>query len=106
MNQYIYLRPIIAIHPPTDRLRSITYVARFAHPNQTAAAELRNHSLSVLDVSWAPNIGRSFHMIATSGKDKTLRLYKMKREKQSSDDNDDNTEVRNVRSRSRLQGRI
>ncbi|GMI39022.1 hypothetical protein TrCOL_g10512, partial [Triparma columacea] len=57
------------------------------------AAELPNHSLSVLDVSWAPNIGRSFHLIASSGKDKTLRLYKMKREKQSVDDNDDNTEI-------------
>eukprot|EP00590_Aulacoseira_subarctica_P010934 CAMPEP_0172423298 /NCGR_PEP_ID=MMETSP1064-20121228/15050_1 /TAXON_ID=202472 /ORGANISM="Aulacoseira subarctica , Strain CCAP 1002/5" /LENGTH=386 /DNA_ID=CAMNT_0013164589 /DNA_START=107 /DNA_END=1267 /DNA_ORIENTATION=- len=33
----------------------------------------------VLDVAWAPNVGRSFHWIATAGKDRVLRVHTLKR---------------------------
>jgi nucleoporin SEH1 len=33
----------------------------------------------VLDVSWAPNVGRSFHLIASCGRDGILRVSKLKR---------------------------
>lgn len=34
----------------------------------------------VLDVSWAPNVGRSFHLIASCGKDNHLKVHRIKRE--------------------------
>jgi nucleoporin SEH1 len=33
----------------------------------------------VLDVSWAPNVGRSFHLIATCGKDNQLKVHRIQR---------------------------
>ncbi len=33
----------------------------------------------VLDVAWAPNVGRSFHLIATCGKDNQLKVHRVKR---------------------------
>lgn len=33
----------------------------------------------VLDVSWAPNVGRSFHLIASCGKDNHLKVHRIKR---------------------------
>jgi len=33
----------------------------------------------VLDVAWAPNVGRSFHLIASCGRDGILRVSKLKR---------------------------
>jgi nucleoporin SEH1 len=31
----------------------------------------------VHDVSWAPNLGRSYHLIATASRDEKVRLYKL-----------------------------
>lgn len=42
----------------------------------------------VLDVSWAPNVGRSFHLIASCGKDNHLKVHRIKRE--NIDDSGDN----------------
>ena len=33
----------------------------------------------VLDVAWAPNVGRSYHLVASCGKDNTLRVHRIKR---------------------------
>jgi len=33
----------------------------------------------VLDVAWAPNVGRSYHLIATCGKDNQLKVHRVKR---------------------------
>jgi nucleoporin SEH1 len=33
----------------------------------------------VLDVAWAPNVGRSYHLIATCGKDGRLKVHRVKR---------------------------
>jgi len=33
----------------------------------------------VLDVAWAPNVGRSYHLIATCGKDNRLKVHRVKR---------------------------
>lgn len=33
----------------------------------------------VLDVAWAPNVGRSFHFIASCGKDNQLKVHKVRR---------------------------
>lgn len=33
----------------------------------------------VLDAAWAPNVGRSYHLIATCGKDNQLKVHRVKR---------------------------
>ena len=49
------------------------------------AIRLPNHATSagiprgVLDVAWAPNVGRSYHLIATCGKDNRLKVHRLKR---------------------------
>lgn len=39
--------------------------------------ELKNHTEEVHSVAWAPNLGRSFHLLATASKDKTVRIWKL-----------------------------
>ncbi len=41
--------------------------------------ELVPHGRGVLDVSWAPNVGRSYHLIASAGKDGVCRIHRLKR---------------------------
>lgn len=49
------------------------------------AIRLPNHATStgvprgVLDVAFAPNVGRSYHLIATCGKDNRLKVHRVKR---------------------------
>jgi len=33
----------------------------------------------VLDVAWSPNVGRSYHLISSCGRDRVLRLHRLKR---------------------------
>ena len=40
---------------------------------------LPKHDRGVLDVSWAPNVGRSYHLIASCGQDNVLRIHRLKR---------------------------
>ena len=40
---------------------------------------LPKHERGVLDVSWAPNVGRSYHLIASCGQDNVLRVHRLKR---------------------------
>lgn len=40
-------------------------------------AELEGHDAAVHDVAWAPNMGRSYHLIATACKDKFARVYRV-----------------------------
>lgn len=39
--------------------------------------ELKGHTDEVHSVAWAPNLGRSFHLVATASKDKTVRIWKL-----------------------------
>ncbi|KAK6531634.1 epoxide hydrolase, soluble (sEH) [Orbilia ellipsospora] len=41
------------------------------------AEELRGHKGLVRDVSWAPNLGRSYHLIATACKDGQVRIFRL-----------------------------
>jgi nucleoporin SEH1 len=41
--------------------------------------KMPSHSRGVLDVAWAPNVGRSFHLVASAGKDRALRVNKLNR---------------------------
>eukprot|EP01089_Gocevia_fonbrunei_P012127 TRINITY_DN2778_c0_g1_i1.p1 TRINITY_DN2778_c0_g1~~TRINITY_DN2778_c0_g1_i1.p1 ORF type:complete len:113 (+),score=23.90 TRINITY_DN2778_c0_g1_i1:31-369(+) len=38
---------------------------------------IRDSNGGVYDVAWAPNLGRSFHLIATACKDKCVRIFKV-----------------------------
>jgi len=38
---------------------------------------LPGHREVIHDVSWAPNMGRSYHLIATASKDKYVRIFKL-----------------------------
>lgn len=39
------------------------------------------HQDDVNDVAWAPNMGRSYHLVATACKDKFVRIWKLKPKK-------------------------
>lgn len=40
-------------------------------------AQLLGHTGRVTDVAWAPNIGRSYHLIATASCDKSVGLWRL-----------------------------
>ncbi|GMF09580.1 unnamed protein product [Phytophthora lilii] len=40
-------------------------------------AELVGHSDAIHDVCWAPNMGRSSHLLATASKDRTVRIWRL-----------------------------
>lgn len=42
-----------------------------------AMMELHGHAGPVLDVSWAPNIGRTYHLIATASRDGVLSMWRL-----------------------------
>eukprot|EP01120_Amphizonella_sp_Union-15-10_P017471 TRINITY_DN9706_c0_g1_i1.p1 TRINITY_DN9706_c0_g1~~TRINITY_DN9706_c0_g1_i1.p1 ORF type:complete len:326 (+),score=58.38 TRINITY_DN9706_c0_g1_i1:45-1022(+) len=39
--------------------------------------ELSGHTNTINDIAWAPNIGRSYHLIATASKDTTVCIWKI-----------------------------
>ena len=43
--------------------------------------QLTSHLKGVLDVAWAPNVGRSYHLISSTGKDCKTIVHKLKRGK-------------------------
>ena len=40
--------------------------------------ELDGHTGTVHDVSWAPNLGRTYHLVATACKDGVVRIFKIR----------------------------
>jgi nucleoporin SEH1 len=42
---------------------------------------LEPHAQAVNDVAWAPNLGRSYHLIASASKDGTARIWKLEKDK-------------------------
>ncbi|KAI9911453.1 hypothetical protein PsorP6_009507 [Peronosclerospora sorghi] len=40
-------------------------------------AELVGHTDAIHDVCWAPNMGQSFHLLATASKDRTVRIWRL-----------------------------
>lgn len=52
----------------------------YRHNNQgkyKPAEELPGHRGLVRDVSWAPNLGRGYHLIATASKDHKVRIFRL-----------------------------
>jgi nucleoporin SEH1 len=48
----------------------------------------------VLDVSWSPDVGRSFHLISSCGRDGTLRVHRLKKVPQDhSDENEEKVKL-------------
>ncbi|KXS17004.1 WD40 repeat-like protein [Gonapodya prolifera JEL478] len=53
--------------------------------NRWSSAEvLAGAADAILDVAWAPNVGRSYHLIATASRDHHVRIYKLTPEHSSS----------------------
>lgn len=46
------------------------------HRRWQVAENLTSNSEPINDVAWAPNMGRSFHLIATASKDQCVRIFK------------------------------
>jgi nucleoporin SEH1 len=63
-----------SIYRYDDGARSWLEVIRL--PNHATANGVPR---GVLDVAWAPNVGRSYHLIATCGKDNRLKVHRVKR---------------------------
>lgn len=45
------------------------------------AIKLKSHNKGVLDVSWSPNVGRTYHLIASVGMDGKTAIHRLKRGK-------------------------
>jgi len=43
----------------------------------TVIVELTGHKGAVNDVAWAPNLGRSFHLIATASSDRNVKVWRL-----------------------------
>ncbi|KAF9577654.1 epoxide hydrolase, soluble (sEH) [Lunasporangiospora selenospora] len=62
----------------------VAKIFRQDHNNKWQACEvLGGHGGVVHDVSWAPNMGRSYHLIATACKDGHVRIFKLTDDSQS-----------------------
>jgi WD40 repeat protein len=57
---------LIQIYAYSDQKKEYTYMTN-----------LTGHSDTVTDCQWAPQFGRSFHMIASSSLDKSLRIWRI-----------------------------
>jgi nucleoporin SEH1 len=49
-----------------------------SHNKWSPCEILSGHLDLVLDVSWAPNVGKSFELIATASRDGHVRIFKIK----------------------------
>ncbi|KAJ3022921.1 UNVERIFIED_CONTAM: epoxide hydrolase, soluble (sEH) [Siphonaria sp. JEL0065] len=59
--------------------KNIARIYRLTANNQWTAFEyLGPHHDTITDVSWAPNMGRSYQLIATASKDGHVRIFKLK----------------------------
>eukprot|EP00814_Leptocylindrus_danicus_P013648 CAMPEP_0116043118 /NCGR_PEP_ID=MMETSP0321-20121206/26144_1 /TAXON_ID=163516 /ORGANISM="Leptocylindrus danicus var. danicus, Strain B650" /LENGTH=381 /DNA_ID=CAMNT_0003523823 /DNA_START=43 /DNA_END=1188 /DNA_ORIENTATION=+ len=64
------------------------------------AIKLRSHARGVLDVAWAPNVGRSYHLISSVGMDGKAMVHRLKRTKNNSNpSNEDSANLTNESSK-------
>mmetsp|Transcript_5427 Transcript_5427/g.7852 ORF Transcript_5427/g.7852 Transcript_5427/m.7852 type:complete len:392 (-) Transcript_5427:1261-2436(-) len=79
--------------PPTLALGSNTHVSLWRYHSAlrqyVSLLQFPKHPGSVLDVSWAPNVGRRFHWIASCENGGALRVYQLSRGSFSSSDIND-----------------
>ena len=70
--------------PPTLVLGGSTHLAIWRYTSGsrqwTSLLQFPKHAGPVLDVAWAPNVGRRFHWIAATEQGGPLRVYKLDRE--------------------------
>lgn len=58
--------------------------------------ELTGHLDGIHDIAWAPNMGRSYHLIATASKDETIKIWKLTREAAHSNNSNDKNQSQGV----------
>lgn len=57
-----------------DKLRKWEQIALLA---KEPSAKEGGHKDSIHDISWAPNLGRSYHLVATASKDRTAKIWQL-----------------------------
>jgi len=65
--------PTAKIFQYNDKLRK--WELAFTLPATVGDAD--SHTGPILDIAWAPNMGRSYHLIATASKDRTVRIWRI-----------------------------
>lgn len=75
-NQSRFDVPLIVVGGNSDVVKVWGY--NNSYRRWQVVAELAGHSDAIHDVCWAPNMGRSYHLIATASKDRTVRIWKLK----------------------------
>jgi nucleoporin SEH1 len=75
-NQSRFDVPMIAVGGNSDAVKVWGY--NNSYRRWQVVAELAGHLDAIHDVSWAPNMGRSYHLIATASKDRTVRVWKLR----------------------------
>eukprot|EP00953_Heterococcus_sp_UTEX-ZZ885_P019226 10746-Heterococcus_DN1.PRE.1 len=70
-------QPMLAVGTDTGKVQLWRYEEAVRAWQLTC--ELQSHALSVTDIDWAPNVGRSYHLIASCGKDRCLKVHKLPR---------------------------
>lgn len=74
-NQSRFDAPMLAVGGEDPVIRIFAYDA--SRRVWDAIAALAGHTAGVHDVAWAPNLGRSFHNIASASKDGTVRVWRV-----------------------------
>jgi WD40 repeat protein len=76
--------------PPTLVLGGSTHLSVWRYHSSSrqwsSILQFPKHPGTVLDVAWAPNVGRRFHLIASTENGGPLRVYKLKRSIEEDDD--------------------
>lgn len=57
--------------------RGYVFEQRELNRKWSRVAVLEGHNDEISDIAWAPNMGRSFHLIATASKDEKVRIFKL-----------------------------
>ncbi|CAM9124648.1 unnamed protein product [Chrysoparadoxa australica] len=68
--------PMLAVGTGSGRVQVWRYVDG---TKWQLACDLQSHTAMVCDVDWAPNMGRGYHLIATAGREGSLRIHRLKR---------------------------
>ncbi|KAJ0404329.1 hypothetical protein ATCC90586_007643 [Pythium insidiosum] len=75
-NQSRFDAPMIAVGGNSEVVKVWGYNNSFRR--WQVVAELQGHTDAIHDVAWAPNMGRSYHLVAAASKDRTVRIWKLK----------------------------
>ncbi|KAI9909412.1 hypothetical protein PsorP6_015028 [Peronosclerospora sorghi] len=74
-NKSRFLVPMIMVGKNSDAAKVWGY--NNSYRKWQVVDELVGHTDAIHDVCWAPNMGQSFHLLATASKDRTVRIWRL-----------------------------